>query len=280
MKLIPTSAAAFALTCVAHSAVLVDSTFTDSSLGAGGRNATNSSNLTPWFLISTATSGNATVVNDATLGKSMQVNSGNSIYTAFADTTLLDGETITLTMDYRFTGTPTTGSETFRVALYDANAAAAITADQGSISDANEQEYAGYYAGLAIGANPVTGGSVLRQRDTGNSNALTSSSQSSTLAFTNVGVASGTTVHTLEYSITRTGSSLAISAEIDGVPFVSVTDSTAIYTTFNAFAFAGVGGTVVVDNIQIVTVPEPTTGMLVGLGLLPLAVLLRRRRRA
>jgi len=265
----------------ANAAVLVNSTFTDSSLGAGGRNATNSSNLTPWFLVSSATSTNAQVVDDSGgggLGKSMQVNSGHTVYTAFSGTSLADGESITLTLNYRFTATPSTSSETFRIALSNANTAAAITSDQGSISTTNLQQYVGYYAGLAIGVNPSTNGTVLRQRDSGTSSALTSTSQSSSLGFNTSGVVSGTTSHSLEYSISRNGTTLSFSTKIDGSTMLNGTDTTSIYTSFNALSIAGVGGTVVLDNIVLQTVPEPTVCVLFGIG--AAFMLYRSRRRA
>lgn len=264
-----------------HAVVLVDSTFTNSAIGAGGRNATNSSNLTPWFLISNTTANNATVVDDNVgggLGKSMNVLGLHSVYTAFSTASLLIGETITLTLSYRFTATPATSSETFRIGLYNANSAAAITADQASISDANEQQYVGYYAGLAIGVNPSGSGTVIRQRDTNNSNALTSSSQSSAIGSNNSGVVSGTTAHTLEYAIERTNATtLSITTKIDGVTMLNVTDSTSIYTSFNSLAIAGVGGAVNIDSILLQTVPEPGTWLLVALG--TGFVLFRTRRR-
>jgi len=280
---------AAALTCLllgvfsaSAATVLVDSTFTNSSLGSGGRNATNSSNLTPWFLISSATAATAQVVDDSGgggLGKSMQVNSGNTVYTAFSSASLLDGESVTLTLNYRFTGTPATGSETFRIALSNSNAAAAITSDQGSISAANLQQYVGYYAGLAVGVNPSASGTALRQRDSGNSSALTSTSQSgSALAFNSSGVLSGTTSHSLEYSISRSGTTLSFSTKIDGTTLLNGTDSTSIYTAFNALSIAGVGGTVVMDNILLQTVPEPATWGLFGIG--AAFLLYRSRRRA
>ncbi len=264
-----------------HAVVLVDSTFTNSAIGAGGRNATNSSNLTPWFLISNTTANNATVVDDNVgggLGKSMNVLGLHSVYTAFSTASLLIGEKITLTLSYRFTATPATSSETFRIGLYNANSAAAITSDQASISDANEQQYVGYYAGLAIGVNPSGSGTVIRQRDTNNSNALTSSSQSSAIGSNNSGVVSGTTVHTLEYAIERTNATtLSITTKIDGVTMLNVTDSSSIYTSFNSLAIAGVGGAVNIDSILLQTVPEPGTWMLVALGLA--FVLFRTKRR-
>lgn len=269
----------------AGAVVLVDSTFTNSSMGAIGRNATNTSNLTPWFLISNASSGNAAVVDDSVsggLGKSMQVNNGNTVYTAFSSSSLADGDSITLTLNYRFLSAPSAGSETFRIALSNSNAAAAIVSDQASISTtptANLQEYVGYYAGLAIGVNPSSTGTVLRQRDSGNTNALTSQNQSgSALAFNNSGVVSGNSTHSLEYSISRSGSTLSFSTKIDGSTLLNGTDSTSIYTSFNALSIAGVGGTVVFDNILLQTVPEPATYTLLGLG--AAFLLYRRHRRA
>ncbi len=263
----------------AKAAVLVDSTFTDSTLGATGRNTANSSNLTPWFLVSSTTAGNATVVNDSgNLGKSMQVNSGNTIYTAFSTSTLLTGETITLTLSYRFPSTPSASSETFRIGLYDSNTAAAVTADISPIASADLQQYDGYYAGLAVGVNPSASGTALRQRNTGNSNALTSTSGLTAISSNNSGVASGTTIHTLEYSITRTSATeLSFVTKIDGTTLLTGTDSTGIYTTFNSLAIAGVGGTIILDNILLETVPEPGTALLLALG--GAFVLYRTRRR-
>ena len=265
----------------ASATVLVDSTFTNSTLGASGRNATNSSNLTPWFLVTSATAGNALVIDDSGvggLGKSMQVIGGQTVYTAFSTSTIADGESITLNLSYRFTGTPGNGSETFRIALSNANAAAAITSDQSSISGTNLQQYVGYYAGLAIGANPAPSGTVLRQRDANLTTGLTSSSQSSALGSNSVGVISGNTTHSLEYSISRSGSTLSFTTKIDGSTLINGTDSTSIYTTFNALAISGVGGTVILDNIILQTVPEPATCALFGIG--AAFLLYRRHRRA
>lgn len=284
MKIHPsfTLAAVLLLPGLSIVAPLVGSTFTDSELGAAGRTTVvteNNSNLTPWWLATSDTSSRFVVVDDngtGGLGKSGQLSRLEAVLTNFSSVSLLDGQALTLSFNYRYTGDPVSGGEGLRVLLYDSGEAPLPNSDASISSAAVREEYSGYY--LSIGTAVATSGSsqtFVRRRAEGNDNPLNSASGTSLIGGgSTLGVASGVSSHLVEITLSRTLDDLNLVISVDGNALINRTDTTPFFD-FNTLMISNntstSGGNIFVDNIQVNVVPEPATASLIGGGLLLLA---------
>lgn len=174
-----------------------------------------------------------------------------------------------VTQDLRFglfnVGTATTGSGT--PAGNSFSTATGYRSDYGASNAANGiRERTGSNANLfATGASPL----------------LTSGTQSSN--FTLV-PADGTTYSGSLRIDLLAGGSVSITSQLGGLSSVTVTDATAPFTTFNAFGFfldsaVATKASLNFTNLQIASVPEPTTYALLAMGIGLVFVHARRKAR-
>lgn len=244
----------------ASASLFVNDGFTD-----GGRTNGSDTSDVPWYTIGTPT---LAVVSDTGIG------SGNacritptggfqgSVGNFPAAVSLADGDSITLTFQWRYTGTSNLNlANRLRFGIYNSGGTLTSTDNTSSIRS-NDQGYAGT---TNPGAASATGSAIFREAaDTGD--ILTGAT------FLQIGSAggsvnAGTTAHAAELTLTRTGNSLAIASRIDGQPQATATDTSPLTYTFDEVAISLSGSSVssplLIDNVQIenyrVAVNDPYT---------------------
>jgi hypothetical protein len=209
-----------------------------------------------WY--STGVAGTAvTVVSDTVIG------SGNAIKltpTSFGQgfvarlpgaITLSDGESIQLVFDWRFTGTTNLNqSGRLRFGLHNAGGTY-TTADANTTTRSND---VGYYGQTNPGLTGATSTTLMRET-TGDE--ILGGVGTSTIGTAGASVNAGTTARTGYLTITRAGSTLVLSARIDGQAAATATDSSPLTYTFDQVAFSiGLGNyttssPLVVDNVEV-----------------------------
>lgn len=210
-----------------------------------------------------------------------------SIGRSFTSQTVEVGETIRLTMNY--TQNAATASDIIRVGLYDVTNT--IAANQWSTTGSGVGAFSGYYGFIRdngttsqLRRESVTDTSAVANGPTVNTsiNALTSLTGTST-TFDIV----QSTSYRIVFELTRTSSTvmsasymltsadgLTIHQDITGVHDSTIAPLAANFTSFDSVVIRP-NGPILVDNIEVSVIPEPSTALLGGLGIL---ALLRRRR--
>lgn len=235
------------------------------------------------FAASTNTAGGAGGAFTGTLPTNMVFTGGNVSFDYFVgkfdvNTLTNVGDTLTLTFTasaanfITFTG----GSQAIRFGLFNI----------GSATDGASNTYnaaTGYRADYGVDNSPGAG--AIRQRTgtssnlfaTGASPSLTSNSTLFTFAPT------GTFSGSLSLELLA-GNQVMITSQIGGTTAVSITDTTAAFTSFNSFGFFLTGDTAAspslnFTNLTVTAVPEPGAASLLCLGA-GMTCLLRRRKAA
>lgn len=232
----------------------------------------DSSDFTNWYQGGTA----------LTLTKGLElVKSGSSatsgfevIGRSFAEVTLSVGQTLTLSFDWTQSSS---SAGIIRVGLYDI--ANPITGD--NWTGASLGAYDGYGSFL----RDASGSANAARRESG---AAISSANAPLVAGTNFGSSTnnvnladdGSVTYNVSFTVTRSGAAqidtlLDISEGELSVLSVAGTQSSGILDTFNGAFIRTSGGTSTFDNIEASVIPEPSSALLAGLGLLGL--MLRRR---
>lgn len=255
-----------------HGSTYLHSTFQSSNAGAAGRQAVvteNNSNLTPWYIANSSGAANLAVENDSVLGNSLKL--GRTYYTVTSFTSVAElavGETIMLSLDYRFPEAPNPSAESLRIALYHRGDAAPLSGDSSSHVP-NPEKYSGYFVGAALGGatSSTIYDTVFRKRDPGNSAVLNSQTTGGRLASLDDGVASGDVTHSLVFSITRGENSSFISLSIDGNLLLSYNDENAPHYIFDTLMISNQTSTgIYMTNIKVEVIPEGQTATLSLLG--------------
>lgn len=213
-----------------------------------------------WYTIGAPASA-ATVVGDSVTGG---IGAGNALKltpTSYAQgfvanlpstITLVDGESVTLTFKWRFTGT-TNINQTGRLRFGFFNSGGTPTAgDANSTVRANDK---GYYAQTNPGSASATGTSLMQE--TIGDDILGATGTSSAGGNAGASVNGGTTAHTAMLSIRRSGASLVLSASIDGLTAATATVASPLTYSFNEIGMSnGVGNyttpsPLILDSVQV-----------------------------
>ncbi len=278
----------------AHGAIVFSDNFTNAvrvgSTGAwtgidrdGGTSndyamAYNNTNLTV-----VRSDANAPYVAAGINGNSIAVtgNVAYSLSTYFTPTTILAGQSISLTFNIRTTAAPTvhTTASTFRFGLYDSNVGQLadnnVFTGAGAFTD--DTGYAAFY--LHSGATATTLNVVGERTTQTNVQITTPGNYTVASSASVVSAVAADTTYAVTLDIVRAldGNSITTTSSFNGITR-SYVDTTSLITDFDHMAiFFGSqwGGTEYIDDVVVTFVPEPSAALLGGLGLL---ALLRRRR--
>lgn len=201
-----------------------------------------------------------------------------SIGRSFSSQTISVGETIRVTMNY--TQNAATANDIIRVGFYDVTNA--IAANQWSTSGATVGAFSGYYGFFRD--NSTT--SLIRSESATDTTAAATGPTVQTLAPTLTTIAGTTTnfnivqstSYRIVFELTRTSptvmsSSYTLSSGV--TTHQNITGSVeVVQNSFDALVIRP-NGPILLDNIEVTMIPEPSAALLGALGLLPL---LRRRR--
>jgi hypothetical protein len=201
-----------------------------------------------------------------------------SIGRSFSSQTISVGETIRVTMDY--TQNAATANDIIRVGFYDVTNA--IAANQWSTSGATVGAFSGYYGFFRDNSTP----SLIRSESATDTTAAATGPTVQTLAPTLTTIAGTTTnfnivqstSYRIVFELTRTSptvmsSSYTLSSGV--TTHQNITGSVeVVQNSFDALVIRP-NGPILLDNIEVTMIPEPSAALLGALGLLPL---LRRRR--
>jgi len=245
--------------CYGNSEVADD--FTD---GDRGNNA--SAGDLAWFTLGTPT---VAVVNDSLgigYGNALQLtpaSTGRGLVANMPARTLADGDSLALSFDWRFTGTTALNqSYNLRFGLHSSNGTP-NTADNTTASDNDK----GYFIGTNPGVNSASG--TMQFRETGAAPGVLGGTDWSTFGTSGACVSAGTATHTATLIITRVGTTLVVSGQIDNLAASTGTDASPVTYTFDQLGLTLAGATLpsplCIDNVQVEYLPS-TTGQTVGGG--------------
>ena len=185
-------------------------------------------------------------------GNALQIaatgSTGRGIVAGFPAQTLADGNSITLSFNWRFTGTVGLNqANSLRYGLHSSNATPA-TADNTTQADNDK----GYFVMTNPGA---AGTSTTLKRETGSSPGVLGGNDWSGLGTAGASVSGSTAKHTSTIVITRSGSNLVVSTNIDNLAAATGTDSAPVTYTFDQFGITLAGATlpspILIDNIRV-----------------------------
>lgn len=191
--------------------------------------------------------------------------------------TLNDGDSLTLSVAWRFLGSSPNVAEVFRIGLYDS---------KGTFTTANNQlsvrrNDAGYFGRTNPGSASVTGTAL--SREAGGNGELGFGTDVTTSTSTGTSVSAGLAPQTAVLTILRTGGSLSLSYSISGQTAATFVDGAPVTFSFDQF-YMGMGNAtgynILLDNVLLdytAAIPEPShTSLLSGCAV---ALFLFRRRR-
>ncbi len=194
------------------------------------------------------------------------------------------GDKLTLTFDATFTLRGSAADNALRFGLFNSQGTR-VTADNTTANgaDAAFNNDLGY----SLWANGLQSGDTVLYERTGTDDTLMASSANTQIGTggTNSSLLNGTST-SASFSLERTASGLLITSSIGGGT-VSFTDTTVSTYSFDMIQIFGAGstfsdngsnsGNIVLDNVQVVLVPEPTAFAML-LGSLGIVTIFRRRR--
>ena len=275
--------------------ILIDEQFTD--LNRTGDNLPGSAS---WVSGAHQTTGAFTSL-DASSGAlvwdhtNAGINSFSGIWAYFAPAatplTLAVGEGLELTGEVSFSGGSfSTGANAFRWALFDSNAGRVTTDFAGNnatglSSGTTFGAYRGYAGQSTISATEFTGNGLLARERTGSGSGWFTSSEYADVPGTPVEEPEflASTVYTFSLTLRRVAGGMEVQAGINGALTPIGLDATPV-TEFDTLAFFTVDAltqNLTLDNLRLThlaVVPEPTTGVLLGLGATLLARGCARKR--
>ncbi len=204
-----------------------------------------------WYTMGTPT---VSIVDDTAgigSGNALQLtptSTGRGIIAGFPARTLADGDSITLTVNWRFAGTVGLNqANSLRYGIHSSNGTP-TTADGTTQSDISK----GYF----VMTNPGAAGSnTSLKRETGGSPGVLGGTDWSGLGTAGASVSAGTTKHSSAITITRSGSTLVVSTSIDNLAAATGTDSAPVTYTFDQFAISLTGATlpspIIIDDVRV-----------------------------
>lgn len=227
--------------------LMVDDGFTD-----GARSNGADLQDTQWYTMSGTP--NVSVVDDSAglgFGNALELipTAGQrGIVGLIPSRTLLDGDSITLTFNWRFTGTANLNqARNLRFGLQNSRSTP-VTADSTAESDND----AGYFVGTNPGA---TGSNTNLNRENGNSPSAMSGTDWAVFGSSGGSSYAGVTPHTARLTLKRVGTTLQASASIDNLAAATGADASPYTWTFDQFAVS-LSGTnlpspIRIDNVQV-----------------------------
>jgi len=228
---------------------IADDGFTD-----GGRTSGTDALDCNWFTISNPT---VAVVDDSAgigFGNGLKITPTATYQGVVANlpssVTLADGDSVTLSFDWRFTGTTNLNqSARFRFGIY--NSGGTLTAsDNNATIRLNDVGYLG-----ATNPGVVSGTATTIGRETTGDEIL-SGTNFITLGSGGASINSGTIAHYGVMTIVRSGTTLGINVSIDGQPPATATDSAPVTYTFDEVGFhlgsTSIPSPLILDNVQLV----------------------------
>ena len=230
----------------------------DDGFSDGGRGNGADPNDSAWYTL--GVSGTALSIADDSAG----IGSGNALkftpsaaFQAFAanlpsSVTLADGDTVAFYFDWRFTGaTNLNQASRLRFGLH--NSGGTSVSSDNSSATANDL---GYFAYTNPGLDSATGTGV--QRETSGDTILMGSNVTA-VGTSGSSINVGTSASTAALIITRIGSSLQVSVNLDGQTQFTGTDPSPVTYTFNEISICtgatSVPSPLVIDNAQVAYYP-------------------------
>ena len=220
----------------------------------------------------------------------------NPVMTAYftnsGQVSLLVGQTMSLSFNASFTETTglfkTAGTRGFRFGIYNSSGGTRQAADQGvPTAGSNYSGFQGGYAGYSVfgGFGTFNSGDTVGAYEAAaaGANGLPMGGGSNTALTTTPYVNNtlvGSTNYSFSLSLTRTALGLDYSVNYAGIT-LSGSDNTSPVTSFDTISFfwltdaLGEQSIFALDNVNVSVVPEPSTCMLLGLGLGTLCLLRR-----
>ena len=200
-------------------------------------------------------------------------------------TTLLVGQTLRLSFTVAFSSPINLASTgAFRFALLNSNGSRvttdfAGTNETGLSSGSIFSTWRGYEGQTAVSTAGLTNGVLTRER-TGSGNGLfTSSNWGNVGSAVNAPASTAGTPQSAFLEITRTATGVTLQTGYAGAMTAISADNAAAFTSFDTIAFFTLDGNttdIVLSNIQLDLIPEPSNVLLGGIGLA--SMILRRRR--
>lgn len=269
-------AALLCLVTAQAQSVIVNDPFTD-----GGRTNGADPLDIPWF--SLTTSPVLSVVDD-----SGGLGSGNALQAAPDTnvqlvgvvptiTTLANvGESLVLTMDFRFNVAPVGSFSGFRFGLFNSNGTS-VTGDNSGVAGPAANDF-GYGFTFGTGAASNNAVSIFKSA----SGVPLASTGGSITATGTPFTVSNALAHHLQITLTRlTATSLGIEFRFDGSVVATATDASSPFISFDeiyAVTNAQSGRNYLLDNVTLQFIPEPSVGALLAIGGFAAAILLRKRQ--
>jgi hypothetical protein len=243
-----------------------------------------------WY--SALSQGQAVITNDTFAGggstKALLLTSPDSfrrMSATFAGVTLgsTSGDTITLSFDMRLTSAIANNAFGFRFGLYN-SAGTSITNDNpnGLSQPTQQNDDFGYFVRFGTGANSPANNNLLREPGIDNPTGGDTGSQ--TILSTNTVYSINDSLkHSFTLQLMRTNTTqMALAYWYDGNLVSGVIQASPLTSSFDTIYFAkgSVTTDFAVDNVLLtsIVIPEPSTGALIGVGLLGVWLLRQRRR--
>lgn len=235
-----------------YNAARIEDGFTDGSRSAGGF-----AGDMEWFTLG---SPSVIVVDDSGgigFGNALQLtplSTGRGLVAGFPPVFLDDGDSLALTFNWRFTGT--TGlnqAKNLRFGLHSSNGTP-VTSDASSATNNDK----GYFVAINPGAS---GSSVILHREAGGDGGILGGNDWSTFGAHGMSLNAGTAPHFASLTLTRSGSSLLVNAQVDNLAPATGTSTSIVTNTFDQFAITLAGATLPsplrIDNVTIDHLPAP-----------------------
>ena len=243
-----------------------------------------------WHSTIDAAISSVSIVSDSTTGpnegsndNAMQVvpSSASGFISTFAPTTLAVGQTLTISVDFRFTTTPGASASGVRFGLYNSNGTAYPT----PAADTYDNDDPGY----RVNVPTQTSTTLAIGHEAGNNGSAGGGSGTETTILSGAlnNFNQQTTSTSYSFSITRVSTTqLSFGLKVNGSDALNGTSviesSGALFAFDEAVIAAGVSSSYAFDNVAVVltsSIPEPSTHALLFSGLAGAAVIGFRRQR-
>lgn len=277
---IPFLTVLLAMPSLSFSAIIVSDPFDDGGF-TDGADASD----TGWF--KNTTDSAISVVNDVAMGGNalnFNTNPAFRATTAAIPTSTLvnNGDFIKLSFSFRYTATPANVVGGIRFGIYNNPVALADTGDD--VSPGSGNTATGYYVNFTSGTTASTATAFAGHeiiRESGTVSGILGGTDRTSLGLppaSGLGV-TDTSVHTASLLITKTATGYTLVGQLDGNSLANGTTTTTLYNGFNTIGISTAGNEsdLLIDNVVVDFVPEPSSAILAGAGALAFA--LRRRRR-